>query len=274
MLAWERVQRLGWRVTVSAGIPAVMTRPGRLLLRYCEWVAGGSQAADLRRLLQSGDCAPAAFEAPATVPPAAEPSGALTPGQAARLLLKAQTTWGRATYAPSLAALAARYLKDADHFEAGADEHRVERAQRSAGAEPGGWIDGVLTAIPSPDAGNLVSLATCPPRHRRFLGANASRASAVDAMAAVALDSALADLANGLGDHRCDLASALGFLRAGVEAVTVGRDRPRPGALHVSSLADAGYDGRPHVFIAGLQEGGVFPRPPSRTRCCSTPSAA
>ena len=54
-------------------------------------------------------------------------------------------------------------------------------------------------------------------------------------------------------------ASALGFVRARVESMAVGRDRPRPGALHISSLADAGFDGRPLVFIVGLQEGGMFP---------------
>ena len=259
ILAWERAQRLGWHVTVSAGVPAVMARPGRLLLRYCEWVAGGFQSADLRRLLQSGDCAPAAFEAAAAVPPAAEPAGALTPGQAARLLLKAQATWGRATYAPSLAALAARYVKDADHFEDGADERQWNARKAAQARSLAAWIDGVLTAIPGPDADHLVSLRDVSAAAAAFLGANASRASALDAMAAVALDSALADLANGLGDHRCDLASALGFVRARIESMTVGRDRPRPGALHVSSLADAGYDGRPQVFIVGLQEGAVFP---------------
>ena len=41
----------------------------------------------------------------------------------------------------------------------------------------------------------------------------------------------------------------------------VGADRPRPGHLHVSSLATAGFAGRPLVFVVGLEEGRVFPAP-------------
>ncbi|MCX6550770.1 MAG: PD-(D/E)XK nuclease family protein [Acidobacteria bacterium] len=192
ILAWERAQRLGWRVTVSEGIPAVMARPGRLLLRYCEWVAGGFQSADLRRLLQSGDCAPDALE----------PSGGLTPGQAARLLLKAEGTWGRDTYAPSLAALAARYAKEADRFEDSAGEHQWNTRKAAQARSLGAWIDGVLTAIPAPAADNLVAVREVSAAAAAFLAANASRASGLDALAAVALGAALADLADALGEKR------------------------------------------------------------------------
>ena len=259
LLVWERAQRLGWPVTLSSGIPAALARPGRLLLRYGEWVAGGFQSADLRRLLQSGDCAPAAFAGAAGAAPAAAPDGALTPGQAARLLLKAQASWGRATYAASLAGLGARYAKEAKYPGASADERQWNERKAAQAKTLAGWIDATLTAIPIPDADNRVSLGAVAAAAAAFLGANASRGSALDAMAAVALAAALADLANTLGGHRCELPAALGFVRARVESLAVGRDRPRPGALHVSSLADAGYDGRPRVYVAGLQEGGVFP---------------
>jgi hypothetical protein len=117
----------------------------------------------------------------------------------------------------------------------------------------------VLTSVPSPDADNRVRLGAVARAATAFLTANASRASALDAMAVVALESALSDLGGALGDQRCELATALCFVRARIESLPIGRDRPRPGTLHVSSLADAGFDGRPLVFIVGLQEGGVFP---------------
>ena len=108
-------QRLEWPVTCPRASPPV-TRPGRLLLRFCDWVGSDFAAADLRRLLQSGDCAPAAFDATTQRPGFGGDrfrigDGALTPGQAARLLLKAQATWGRDTYAPALATLAVRYRR-------------------------------------------------------------------------------------------------------------------------------------------------------------------
>jgi hypothetical protein len=83
LLVWEKAQLLGWRVCVSTGIPVVRTRPGRLLLRFGEWAGGGFAAADLRRLLQSGDCAPTAFEAPAAEAPGVDAPGHAEPGPAA-----------------------------------------------------------------------------------------------------------------------------------------------------------------------------------------------
>lgn len=247
LLFWEKAQRLDWPVTLSSGVPAVRTRPGRLLLRFCAWVGGNFASADLRRLLLSGDCAPAGFDAP---------EAELTPGQAARLLLKAEATWGRDTYAPSLARLAGIY-DDESRRDESHTEDRTWRARKAAQTRTlAAWIDGVLSSIPPPDSVSIGAVATAA---TAFLSANAHRTTALDAMAAVALESALADLVGALGSHRCDLASALGFVRARVESLAVGRDRPRPGALHVSSLPDAGLDGRRRVFVVGLVEGGVFP---------------
>lgn len=247
LLFWEKAQRLDWPVTLSSGVPAVRTRPGRLLLRFCSWVGGNFASADLRRLLLSGDCAPAAFDAA---------DGELTPGQAARLLLKAEATWGRDTYAPSLARLAGIYAEESRREEGRADD-RAWRARKAAQTRTlAAWIEGVLSLIPSADA---VSIGAVAAAATAFLSANAHRTTALDAMATVALESALADLVGALGNHQCDLTSALGFVRARVESLAVGRDRPRPGALHVSSLADAGLDGRRRVFVVGLVEGAVFP---------------
>ncbi len=54
-LVWEKAQRHEWPVTIGPGIPVALTRPGRGLLAFCEWVAGGLAASRLRRMLQSGD---------------------------------------------------------------------------------------------------------------------------------------------------------------------------------------------------------------------------
>jgi 3-deoxy-D-arabino-heptulosonate 7-phosphate (DAHP) synthase class II len=80
-------------------------------LRFCEWLGSDLAAADLRRLLQSGDCA-AAFEASDS-----DEDAQVTAGQAARLLLKAQATWGRDTYALALARLAEEYARRSRHEE-------------------------------------------------------------------------------------------------------------------------------------------------------------
>ncbi|MDO8834888.1 MAG: PD-(D/E)XK nuclease family protein, partial [Vicinamibacterales bacterium] len=274
VLVWERVQRLGWPVTVATGIPVTMTRPGRLLLRFVEWVGGNFTASDLRRLLQSGDCAPAAFRADdeGTTESGAGGEGvaadagvstadrALTAGQAARLLLKAETTWGRMTYASALGRLARDYEARAADDEA-SDDDRVWNARKGAQTRMlAAWITGVLATIPEPGPeGSDVPLGGVAAAALAFVTNNVSRASALDATALVAVESALTDLVTVLGARTCDLTSALALVRAGVEALVIGRDRARPGALHVSTLHEAGLDGRRHVCVVGLVEGGVFP---------------
>jgi PD-(D/E)XK nuclease superfamily len=270
LLVWEKATLLGWPVTVFAGIPAASTRPGRLLLRFCDWIDSDFAARDLRRLLQSGDAAPQAFD------PAGEDreddqgredredeggsDARLSTGQAARLLLKAQATWGRDTHAPALTRLATEYQREADDTEL-SDEDRRWNARKAAQTRTLlAWVSGVLATIPDPagGAGGTVAITALVDSAVAFLEANASCASATDAISAVAVVDALADLRT-LGDHRCSMAAALGYLRERVESLGIGYDRPRPGRLHVSLLAESAYDGRRLAFIVGLQEGGVFP---------------
>ena len=250
----DRANRLDWPVTLSTGVPATRTRPGRLLLSFCAWVGANFAAADLRRMLQSGDCWPAALESPS-----AGTGQAVSPGQAARLLLKAQASLGRRTYGAALTRLAEEYdrrAKDDENSEEDRDWNARKAAQTTALRA---WIAGVLSAVPEPDEHDgTVALSALAAGAAAFLDANAARASAEDAKASIAIAEALDDL-RALGDYRCDVPTGLRFLRERIESLAVARDRPRPGHLHVSSLADAGYDGRPLVFVVGLQEGGVFP---------------
>lgn len=250
-LAWERAVRLGWEVTLGPGIPAATTRPGRLLLQFCDWLAGDFAAADLRRMLQSGDCAPRAFDAPG--------DGELTPGQAARVLLKAHATWGRATYVPALTRFAGDRERAAADEDAPEENRRHHRLMAARGRRLCDWVRDVLTSLPEgEETARQVRIDCLADAAAAFLASNASRASATDALALDALCDALRHLKT-LGEHRCALDGALGFLREAVSGVVVGRSRPRPGRLHVSLLTDAGFDGRRLVFVVGLQEGKVFP---------------
>ena len=87
-LAWEKARRHEWPVTSAFGVRASTTRPGRALLGWCSWIDGDFDAAALRQLLQSGDLNPAAFKDVDHPEP-------FSPGQAARLLLRAEAAWGR-----------------------------------------------------------------------------------------------------------------------------------------------------------------------------------
>jgi hypothetical protein len=99
-LLWEKAERHEWALTLSAGVPVAFTRPGRALLAFGAWMAGGFPAGGLRRLLLSGDIRVEIEEGP-------------TAGQAARLLAASEATWGRQGYAPALAGVAESYRRRA-----------------------------------------------------------------------------------------------------------------------------------------------------------------
>jgi ATP-dependent helicase/nuclease subunit B len=246
-LAWEKARRLGWPVTVSRGLPAATTRPGRALLGWCAWIDGGFAASDLRRLLLSNDIAPAAL---------ARAADGLSTNQAARLLLRAETAWGRQSYACTLAAFAAREEARASGDD---DAEGGWRRQRAAHARALlAWVEDLLDDVPAPRGDGLVEMTDVLDAASRFLDANASRGSDLDAAALVAIADAVSGL-RALGSERRPLSLALRYLGEGVEGLRIGAGRPQPGSLHVSSLVEPGFEARPLVFVVGLEEGRVFP---------------
>jgi ATP-dependent helicase/nuclease subunit B len=251
-LIWEKAQRHEWPVTIGPGIPVAMTRPGRALTAFCEWVSGGLAASRLRRMLQSGDLriGPSPLPSPQT-----SEGLELTAGQAARLLARAQATWGRQTYAAALGRIIEGSRASADDPEQ-SDEERARYRARAAQAERlREWTGELLALVPeqavAPLGRWLDAAAT-------FVKSFARKASELDGEATVALTEALADL-RALGDLKRPASDALGLIRGRIDGLTVGGDRARPGHLHVTTLADAGYAGRPRTFVIGLEEGGVFP---------------
>jgi ATP-dependent helicase/nuclease subunit B len=244
-LIWEKACRHDWPVTIATGMPAGLTRPGRALLAWCDWIEGRFAAADLRHLLQSGDVT---LDLPVD----------LSPGRAARLLIRAEATWGRATYGLALARLAAEYRQKAEDAERSEEQRESARESLESCDALNGWIQGLLEAVPEPDRDGLVSLLRLTGAAEAFLEICSARTSALDGAARVALLDELAEL-HALDDLRCRPVHGLGFIRERVAGSAVARDRPRPGHLHISRLARSGHAGRAHLFVVGLEEGRVFP---------------
>jgi len=103
-LFWEASRRLEVPMTFGPGLPITVTRPGRALVGFCRWVEGGFPAGILRRLLQSGDLT---FG-----------DEGLSPGRAARLLLRSGIAWGRDMYPPGFQRLKASLEEAAREAEA------------------------------------------------------------------------------------------------------------------------------------------------------------
>jgi ATP-dependent helicase/nuclease subunit B len=244
-LVWEKAKRLGWDVTVSAGLPVTTTRPGRLLLRFCDWIDSDFEAATLRVLLQSGDLAAKAI---------AEDVSA---GQAARMLLKTMATWGRDTYAGSLTRAAKGYDEAAEAPEETETSRAWNRRKADQARALDAWVGDILPRIPAPDGSGAVSVTALVDAAAWFTATYAGRAGSLDAIARDAVIDALNGL-RALGDYRCEMRAGVRLLRQSVESLLVGRARSRPGQLHVSTLRDAGDAGRPVVFVVGLEEGALF----------------
>ena len=117
-------------------------------------------------------------------------------------------------------------------------------------------IQSLLALVP--DGGNETRLGDMLAGARRFVARHAAVLGDVDAAAVQALDEALAELAV-LHALSLPLSDAVRLLRERAARVRVGASRARPGALHVTSLAQAGYAGRSYTFVIGLEEGRVLP---------------
>jgi hypothetical protein len=254
-LVWERALALGWPATVAQGVPVAMTGPGRALLAWTRWLDEGVAASGLRQMLGLGALRYAGPDA----------SG---PASAARLLSRADATWGRSTYRPALARLRAAELARA--ADADLDETRRARAAATAARVEHleGWIARLLGLVPEPDADGTVGVAALARGATTLVDefvvvpdeARAARdeQARVDRLAHLALREELAGLSV-LGDWRASLSDALAFVREAIDRLSVGSDRARPGRLHITSLPSAGLAGRPVTYLVGVEEGRLFP---------------
>jgi ATP-dependent helicase/nuclease subunit B len=245
-LVWEKCLRYEWPVTMESGIDAAMTRPGRALVAFAEWIEDDFSAGKLRKLLQSGDVRVTVKD------------DSLSSGTAARLLIKAQAAWGRETYRLALGRLArsSRTAADRDDLDADARDGLKKRADQSDALAA--WIESIIDAVPAEGADLKVDLQQLVRCAVTFITEHAASASALDHAAALGIAGALKEL-EALGDFRCPLAEGLRFLGERADSVTVGADRPRPGHLHVSTLRRAGLSHRRQLFVVGLEEGRIFP---------------
>ena len=243
-LVWEKALRHDWPLTLGPGIPATFTRPGRALLSLCDWIETDFSAIHLRRVLQSGDVS-------------VEETEGFTAGQIARVLAQAEAGWGRATYELAIDRLCRDYEARANIPEAtDLDRSYAQNKARQTG-QIRDWLIDLVNSVPTPGSDGLVALQAVVTSALEYIDRRAARSNALDHRAAAALREHIGEL-RALGAFSCALSGALRFVRERVQSLTVASERPRPGHLYVSRLAHAGYSGRSHLFVVGLEEGRVF----------------
>jgi ATP-dependent helicase/nuclease subunit B len=244
-LLWEKAQRYGLPLTFQMGIPGVFTRPVRAVLALCDWIESNFSADCLIRLLQSGDLDPSLGDE-------------LSATAAGRILRRSGATIGRDTYALSLATEAASDRLRAKDVELEPErrayyENRAMQVERVAT-----WISNLLTGIPVASAADDIALGNLAQACSSFVSSATTQCSE-DAAGATAVVRAL-DALKPLVDLHRPVRLVLGLVRNCIKDVRVCIELPRPGALHVTTLASAGYAGRSSTFVVGLSERDVFPR--------------
>jgi RecB family exonuclease len=245
-LAWEKALRHDWPVTLGPGVPAAATRPGRALVGLCDWIETDFSAAHLRHLLQSGDLG------------LEKEDEGFTASEAARTLARAEAGWGRATYGLSLGSLRKSYETRAADPELSDADRDAAKGKAELAAKVQAWVTGLVHSIPEPNKNGQVPLQAVVDVALRFLEDTTARSSQLDHRAAAALIEHVREL-KALDVFECSLPAALRFVRERVTSLSVAPERPRPGHLFISTPTHAGYSGRPHVFVVGLEEGRVFP---------------
>lgn len=244
-LIWEKALRHNWPVTLGSGIPAAFTRPGRALIGLCDWIETDFSAAHFRRLLQSGDLG------------VREETEGFSAGEAARLLIRAEAGWGRATYGLALGRLHKSYLARAADPDSSDEDREDAQAKAELTARVRAWISGLVASLPEPAPDGKVPLQTVVSSVLDFLDRATTRSSALDHRAATALREYVSEL-TALGSFSCALSESLRFIRERVQSLYVAPERPRPGHLYACSLSQSGYAGRNYLFVVGLEEGRVF----------------
>lgn len=244
-LIWEKALRHNWPVTLGSGIPAIFTRPGRALIGLCDWVETDFSAGHFRRLLQSGDLG------------LLEDAEGFTAGQAARLLVRAEAGWGRATYGLALGRLYKNYESRAADQDASDEDRADAQTKAELTARVRDWITSLVASLPEPAPDGKVPLQSVVDSVLDFLERSTTRSSALDHRAAAGLLDYVSEL-RALGSFSCTLSESLRFIRERVQSLNVAPERPRPGHLYGSSLSQFGYAGRDHLYIVGLEEGRVF----------------
>ena len=152
---WEKALRHEWPVTIAHGIAAAVTRPGRALLAFVEWIEDGFAAGRLRRMFESGDMR-------------LDENTGITSGRAARLLVQAEAAWGRDTYRLALGRLATSARRAAERDDLPAEKREGMNQRAADAAALATWIDALVKSVPEPDTAGRVDLQAIASSRPRF----------------------------------------------------------------------------------------------------------
>ncbi len=228
----DAAARLGIPFTLAEGLPLSHTRPGRALGAFCRWAAAGFPRDGLMRLLQSGDVTTGVDEGPGAA-------------QVARLLLASGAAGGRGA---ATAALRAQAVRERSRPE---EDRREGEAERAEGAAR--FLEALSSLVPD---GEEVDAGTVFRGCRLFLQRHVTPLEEADQGALDEVRRSLEAL-EAISGPPAPLGRILGQVEELLEGIRVQRSEPRPGRLHLTPLASAGWSARPLTFVVGLDQGAL-----------------
>ena len=259
-------------VTFAEGLPIRESRPARALAAWLAWRAEGHPQWRLVRMVRDGLLDWGRIERAGGGGNANNTEGrGVTESQLLRELRRLRIGFDLYRAADTIrAAIVAARAAPLESFTGGRDpdeeseldeeEAARKRAQRIGGLQVlAALTDSLITCEPGPAA----SAAEVMAKARLFVEQLGAAGGEFDNNARNRLLAEIAEMEHWLGEHPgAEPRETLDWLAGLADTLVVMGSAPRPGCLHVASIATGGHSGRPCTFIVGLDEG-RFPGPGS-----------
>ncbi|HEV3022910.1 MAG TPA: PD-(D/E)XK nuclease family protein, partial [Pirellulales bacterium] len=234
----ENDRRDGLPVTFAEGIPTSLSRPGRALAAWLQWIADGFRQRILIEMIGEGllNCGD---------------ERQLTFSYLARLLRPIAFGNDPDNYLPKLDEQIAALRRPVPHAADDGDGAReMARERRLRGLESlRKLISRLLKLSRGVTAGSAVAVAEAA---EKFIETSARSVSELDRYAAEALTQQLQS--KRLWFQRLGVSDAGAWLVGLAAQTRVLGSGPRPGHLHVAHVGAGGHSGRQHTFVIGLDD--------------------
>ena len=237
----DATDRLGIPATFAGGIPASLTPPGQALAGYFSWILGGLDAAIVIEL-----CRAQLMRLP-WKKEGRDDRAPIRPYELATRMQSYRIGRGPKRYR----SFAESVVADAETFasEHPDDETAVDFRRRAAGLMAS-TVELLLSLAP---ASNTITVADAAANAVRFLTELAPARSERDRAAVSSLVGRLEDIAQSVqSSGRPE--RIIGWLAQSLSGHKFHVSVPKPGHLAIAPVNRAGYSGRRHFYLAGLDE--------------------
>jgi ATP-dependent helicase/DNAse subunit B len=250
----DRAAQLGLPITLGTGVPAVQTRTGTALLTFLEWVTDDFAPAPLIRMLRSGHLRIDRVRAEI-----GDTSGAvdLEAHEVATLLAGRRYESGREGYAKALGRATERFEERIQDLDDRGLDPSQDREQRRHLRFTHQFVEALLDLVPR--SAPVQEMAANLRRFVERFGPDDPPSDdtpeperTVDEVARSVLWQRLDRLVELPVNYETSGTRLAALFRRWLEGQYVRAQHPRPGTVHVVPLESAGYGGRSHLYVVGM----------------------